>query len=93
MSILPLLLKVYEKEIYEQVPKYFQPFFNEFLCEFRSAYSMQYALFKLLTLWQNLLNRGGLLGSFVMDLSTAYDCLKDDLLLAKLQAYVFSKKI
>ena len=93
MSILPLLLKVYEKEIYEQVPKYFQPFFNEFLCESRSAYSMQYALFKLLTSWQNLLNRGGLLGSFVMDLSTAYDCLKDDLLLAKLQAYVFSKKI
>ena len=93
MSILPLLLKVYKKEIYEQVPKYFQPFFNEFLCEFRSAYSMQYALFKLLTSWQNLLNRGGLLGSFVMDLSTAYDCLKDDLLLAKLQAYVFSKKI
>ena len=93
MSILPLLLKVYKKEIYEQVPKYFQPFFNEFLCEFRSAYSMQYALFKLLTSWQNLLNRGRLLGSFVMDLSTAYDCLKDDLLLAKLQAYVFSKKI
>ena len=90
MSILPLSLKVYEKVIYEQVPKYFQRFFNEFLCEFRNAYSTQYALFKLLTSWQNMLNRGGLLGSIVMGLSTAYDCLKDDLLLAKLQAYVFS---
>ena len=32
-------------------------------------------------------------GSILMNLSKAYDCLKDDKLLAKLQDYGFSKKV
>ena len=92
MSILPLLSKVYERVIYEQTSYYFEPFFNEILSEFRKANSTQHALFKLLTSWQNSLDRGGLVGSILMDLSKAYDCLPHDLLLAKLQAYGFSKE-
>ena len=48
--------------------------------------------FELLTSWQNLLNRGGFVGSALMDSSKAYHWLKDYILLAKLQAYNFSKK-
>ena len=48
--------------------------------------STKHALFKLLTPWQNLLNKGGFVGSILMDLSEAYVCLKGNLLLAKLQA-------
>ena len=91
MSILPLLSKVYERVIYEQASNYFEPFFNEILCGFRKAHSTQQALFKLLTSWQNSLDRSGFFGSIPMDLSKAYDCLPHDLLLTKLQAYVFSK--
>ena len=93
MSILPLLLKVYERVIYEQASNYFEPFFNEIFCGFRKAHSTQHALFKLLTSWQTSLNRGEFVGSFLMDFSKAYDCLKHDLLLAKLQAYKFSEKV
>ena len=79
--------------IYEQASNYFGPFFNKILCGFRKAHSTQHALSKLLTSWQNSLNRGRFVGSILMDLSKAYDCLKDSLLLAKLQAYGFSKYI
>ena len=62
------------------------------MCGFRKAQSTQHALFKLLTSWQNSLDRGGFVSSILMDLLKAYDCLPHDLLLAKLQAYGFSKE-
>ena len=40
-----------------------------------------------------MLNRGGLVSSIHMNLSKACDCQKGNLLLAKLQAYGFSKKV
>ena len=39
-----------------------------------------------------MLNRDGLVRSILVDLPKAYDCLKYDVLLAKLQAYGFIKK-
>ena len=54
--------------------------------------STQYFLFKLLTPLQYLLNKGQFVGFILMDLSKAYDCLEDDLLLAKLQSHGFSKE-
>ena len=92
VSTLPLLSKVYERVIYEQASNYFEPFFNEILCAFRKAHSTQHTLSELLTSWQTSVNRSGLVGSILMDLLKAYDCLKDNLLLAKLQACGFSKK-
>ena len=40
----------------------------------------------------NPLDRGGFVCSILMDLPKAYDCLPNDLLLAKLQACGFSKE-
>ena len=79
--------------IYEQTLYYVEPFFNDILCGFRKAHSKQHVLFKLLTSWQNSLDGGGYVGSILMDLSKAYDCLPHDLLLAKLQLFGFSKEI
>ena len=77
--------------IHEQVSNYFGPFFNEILCGFRKTHCTQHASFELLTSWQTSLSRGGFAGS--MDLSKAYDRLKDNLLLAKLQVYGFSENL
>ena len=93
VSISSLLSEVYERVIYEQTSYYFEPFVNEILCGFRKEHSKQHALFKFLTSWQNSLDRGGFVGSILMDLSKAYDCLPHDLLLAKLQAYGFSNRL
>ena len=71
---------------------YFEPFFNEILRGFRKARSLLHALCKLLTSWQNSLDRDGFVGSVLMHLSKTYDCLPHDLLLAKIQAYHSSKE-
>ena len=44
-------------------------------------------LLKLLQSWQHELDNGGYIGTILMDLSKAYDCLPHDLIILKLEAY------
>ena len=48
VSIMPLISKVYERVIYNQLSEYSNNFLNEVLRGFRKAHSKQHALFKLL---------------------------------------------
>ena len=48
VSILPLLSKVYERIIYNQLSQHSEQFLNSILCGFRQAHNTQYSLFKLL---------------------------------------------
>ena len=91
VSILPLLLKVYEKVIYNQLSDYSNSFLNNVLCGFRKAHSTQHALFKLLQSWEQVLDNGGFIGTILMDLSKAYDCIPHNLLIAKLEYYGVDK--
>ena len=45
------------------------------------------ALFKLLQSWQQVLDNGVFIGTILMDLSKAYDCIRYNLLIAKLECY------
>ena len=87
VSILPLLSKVFEKIMYDQLYIYMNNFLNELLCGFRKAHSTQHALFKLLQAWQKELDNSGFIGTILMDLSKVCDCLPHDLLIPKLGAY------
>jgi len=91
VSILPLLSKMYERVIYNQLSDYGDTFLNNILCGFRKAHSTQHALFKLLQSWQTVLDNGGFVGTILMDLSKAYDCIPHDLLIAKLECYGIDK--
>ena len=82
MSVLPLLSKVCEKIIYNQLSDYSNSFLNNILCGFRKAHSTQDALFKLLPSWQQVLDSGGSIGTILMDLSKAYDCMPHNLMIA-----------
>ena len=87
VSVLPLLSKVFEKIIYDQLYEYLENFLSELLCGFRKAHSTQHALFRLIQKWQAELDSGSYVGTILMDLSKAHDCLSHDLLIAKLEAY------
>ena len=87
VSVLPLLSKVFERIIYDQLYEYLENFLNELLCGSRKAHFMQHALFRLIQKWQAELDSGSYVGTILMDLSKAYDCLSHDLLIAKLEAY------
>ena len=91
ISVLPLLSKVFERVSYNQLGKYMGTYLNKLLCRFRKAHSTQHALFRLLQRWQNELGNSGLVGTILMDLSKAYDCLPHDLIIAKFEAYGLSK--
>ena len=87
LSILPLLPKVYERIIYNQLSEHSEQFLNSILCGFRKGHNTQHPLFKLLHSWQRELDSGGFVGTILMDLSKAYDCISHELLIAKLECY------
>ena len=47
LSVLPLIPKVFEKIMYDQLHEYAETFLNKLLCGFRKAHSTQHALFRL----------------------------------------------
>ena len=51
----------------------------------------QHSLFKMLAKWKLVLDKGCNIGAVFMDLSTVFDTLNHELLLAKLNAYRFSE--
>ena len=64
---------------------------NNILCGFRKALGTQHALFKLLHSWQQVLDNGDFIGTILMDLSEACDCIPHNLLIAKLECYGVDK--
>ena len=87
ISILPLLSKIIERLMYNQLYNYINKFLSPLLCGFRKGYSTQHALFRMIQLWQHQLDNKEIVMAILMDLSKAYDCLCPELLIAKLEAY------
>ena len=87
ISLLPSLSKVYEKLIYQQLNAFFENKLSPLLCGFCSRYSTQHALLNLINKWHSCLDNSGVVGTILMNLSKAFDCLTHELVLARLHAY------
>ena len=61
-------------------------------CGFRKGYNAQHALMRAIERWKACLDNGGKIGAIFMVLSKAFDCIRHDLLIAKLHAYGFSRE-
>ena len=91
MSVLPLSSKIFEKVIYYQLSQYLEKYLNSSLHGFQKPHSSQHALFKLLQAKQEEPDISGFVGTILMELSEAYDCLPHHILVAKSETYGIDK--
>ena len=92
ISVLPTLSKLFEKLLYQQINSYINKYLNSGLCGFREGFSAQHCLITMTEKIKNVLDKGGIGGALLTDLSKAFDCIQHDLLIAKLHAYGFNMK-
>ena len=68
-----------------------QPFLNKtlliFIVAYRTAYSTQHVLIKLVEEWKSKLDNNFIVGSVLMDVLKAFDYIPHDLIIAKFHAY------
>ena len=78
VSILPNVLKGFERLIYNQLNEFIERKFSKFLLAFQKNHNTQYALLIMIENWN--------IGVIIMDLSKALGILNRNLLVAKLKA-------
>ena len=71
---------------------FLKPILSSLLSGFREGYSTKHSLVRVLEAWRRSLDSSGIVGTILIDLSKAYECIPDDLLIAKLEAYGFHEK-
>ena len=86
VSILPLLSKVLERILCQQLSEHFEMIFNDYSA-FRKKHGCQTILLKFLEDWKKSLDNKEYVAAILMDLSKAFDCLPHRLLTYKLHAY------
>ena len=91
VSVLPILSKVYERNMYESIFSYIDKFLSPYLFGYRKGYSTQHCLLVMTEIWRKALDEKKIAGAVLTDLSKAFDCLSHDLMIAKLAAYGFEK--
>ena len=92
VNILNCFSKVYEKFLLEKFKPFINSFQSEYMAAYRKKYSNNHVLIRLIENWKKALDEKFLVGTVLMDLSKAFDCIPHDLLIAKLHAYGFSQK-
>ena len=91
VSLIPVVSKLFERDMYNQILSYIDKFLSPYLFGYRKGYSTEQCLIVMLELWNKALDSKGTAGAILTDLSKAFDCLNHNLLLAKMEANGFDK--
>ena len=87
-----MISKVYEKVLYGQINEYFEPILSPLQCGFRKGHGVQNYLLVLIENWRCALDKKQSAGLLTTDVFKAFDCIRHDLLIAKLDVYGVSIK-
>ena len=91
VSLIPIVSKLFERDMYSQILAYIDTFLSPYLFGYRQGYSTEQCLIVMLEKWKKGLDGKKCACAILTDLSKAFDCLNHDLLIAKLYAYGFDK--
>ena len=81
---------MFERLLFKQISDFMEPFFSKQQCGFRKGYNTRYFFLFMLKKWKSAVDKGKYFGTLLIDLSKAFDCISDELILAKLHRYGFS---
>ena len=84
--------KIYERFIHENILDFVNSFLSNYISAYRKQYGANHVLIRLIESWEKSLDDKKYVGASLMDLSKAFDCIPHDLLIAKMNAYSFSKE-
>ena len=87
VSVLNTFSKIYESVIKNQLISVLNNIFSLYLTTYREYYSTQHVFSRLLEEWKKNIDNNFTVGGVLMDLSKAFDCIPQNLLIAKLSAY------
>ena len=92
VSILNGFSKVFEQYLLNSLSNHIEKIFCNFIEAYRKVYSSSNVLIRLTENREEHLDSKKIVGTVFMDLSKTFDCIPNDLLIAKLHAYGFNKK-
>ena len=79
VSLLPIVSKLFERNMYNQILAYIDKFLSPHLFGFRKGHSTEQCLIIMLEAWKKALDEKKNAGAILTDLSKAFDCLNNDL--------------
>ena len=95
VSLLPILSKILERAAFRQIEKYLAD--NDLLHPNhhggRAWHSTTTALIEMQDQWLEAVDKGNMTGCMMLDLSATYDLADHDLIISKLEQYVFEKSV
>ena len=66
ISLLPIISKIFERVLFEQIEKFSEKMLSPKLCGFRKGHSTQHAFLNLLKNWQKALDKSGVIRTVLM---------------------------
>ena len=93
VSVLPIFSKAYERVMHNQLSDYFNDILIlSWYLALRKGFGCQSTLMRLLEDWIKALENHKSAAAMLMDLSKAFDCLSNGLLIEKLRAYGLARE-
>ena len=92
ITVLNTVNKIFEQQLSRQITQSIDSDLSQCMSPYRTGYSCETALLKLIEDWKTALDSKGIVGILSTDTFTAFDSLHPPLMLSKLKAYNFSER-